>query len=146
EDGNRELLRLAVARGSGRVDEVALRGPGGEAVPFEVDVSPVLDPGGVVVGTLALARDQRARKKAEAALRANEERFRSLTESAPAAIFIVDGDRIQYSNQAAQSMTGYGADELRKLPFWQLIDADARERLRDQSRPATGPIGPLRRE
>jgi diguanylate cyclase (GGDEF)-like protein/PAS domain S-box-containing protein len=146
ENGNAELLRVALARGTGRVDEVALRGAGGAAVPFEVDVSPVVDPGGVVVGTLALARDQRARKRSEAALRANEERFRSLAENAPAAIFIVDGERIQYSNQAARSITGYGAEELRELPFWQLIDAEARERLRQQANPASGPAAPLRRE
>jgi len=146
EDGNATLLRVALSRGTGRVDEVALRGPGGEAVPFEVDVSPVLDPGGVVVGTLALAHDLRARKRAEAALRANEERFRSLTENAPAAIFVVDGDRIQYSNQAARSITGYSADELRQLPFWQLIEAESRERLREQAHPATGSPAPVRRE
>src|SRR6185503_18842228 len=34
EDGNAALLRVALSRGTGRVDEVALRGPGGQAVPL----------------------------------------------------------------------------------------------------------------
>ena len=146
EDGGRERLRAALALGRGRDEDIVLRGGNGEPVPFAVDVAPVVDEGGVVVATLAVARDQRARKSAEAALRANEERFRSLTENAPAAIFVVDGDRIAYSNRAAQSITGYGPDELRDLPFWQLVDAEIRDRLREEARPRAGSLAPLRRE
>ncbi len=38
--------------------------------------------------------------------------FRVLTEAAPIAIVVLDGDRFSYANQAAEALTGYPADEL----------------------------------
>lgn len=60
------------------------------------------------------------RKRSEQALRENEERFRSVTESAPNAILVIDeGGVIRYWNQRASVIFGYAPGEAlgRKLDF-----------------------------
>jgi two-component system sensor kinase FixL len=67
---------------------------------------------GQEVQVLALARDVSQRKRAEEALRASEAKFRALAEAVPAAIFILQGDRLQYANPAAERLTGLAASSL----------------------------------
>lgn len=56
------------------------------------------------------------RKQAEEAVRASEQRFRTITESSGDAIFIANpqGDYV-YVNEAASELIGYGVDELTKM-------------------------------
>jgi PAS domain S-box-containing protein len=60
----------------------------------------------------ALRTENTERKRVESELRASEAKFRALAESAPAAIFICQDDRISYSNPAATAITGYSSAEL----------------------------------
>ncbi|MBN2565831.1 MAG: PAS domain S-box protein, partial [Candidatus Eisenbacteria bacterium] len=56
------------------------------------------------------------RKRAEAALRASEEKYRAYVEHAPEAIFVLDDvGRCTNVNDAACRLTGYSRDELRSM-------------------------------
>jgi diguanylate cyclase (GGDEF)-like protein/PAS domain S-box-containing protein len=70
------------------------------------------------------------RKRAADALKESEERFRTLAETAPCAIFISQGQEVRYVNAAAASITGYARDELMKLNFWQFVHPDFRDVVR----------------
>ena len=83
---------LELMRQSGNEVEVEVTSPvlGGT---FLISVSPFHDGEGKLAGSIHVARDISALKKAEKALRESEERFRAVFESARESIFIKDRDR-----------------------------------------------------
>jgi PAS domain S-box-containing protein len=56
--------------------------------------------------------------------------FRALAESAPAAIFVCQGDSIRYCNPAAALLTGYSREELCGRSFSETAAPDCRDSLR----------------
>ncbi|MGH7555494.1 MAG: PAS domain S-box protein, partial [Longimicrobiales bacterium] len=72
-------------------------------------------------------------KRAEAALRESEERFRTLAETMPAAILIYRGDRFVYVNPAAEVVTGFTRDELLAMKFWELVHPEGRAAARERA-------------
>jgi PAS domain S-box-containing protein len=72
-------------------------------------------------------------KRAEAALRESEERFRTLAETMPAAILIFRGERFVYVNPAAELVTGYSREELLAMKFWELVHPDSRVAARERA-------------
>jgi PAS domain S-box-containing protein len=76
-------------------------------------------------------RDITERKQAEAALQESEAKFRTLAETAAAAIFIYR-DRFCYVNPAAAAMTGYTQDELLAMNFWDVVHPDFRDLIRER--------------
>ncbi|HEY2538545.1 MAG TPA: PAS domain S-box protein [Stellaceae bacterium] len=78
---------------------------------------PVFDKAGVFIGYRGVGRHITDRKRAEAALRASEERWRAMFETAPVGITMLDFKRRTYlaANGAFERMTGYTEDELRRL-------------------------------
>jgi diguanylate cyclase (GGDEF)-like protein/PAS domain S-box-containing protein len=80
-----------------------------------------------------LSRDVAAaidRKMALDALRESEERFRTLADTAPCAIFIYQGASFRYANEATASISGYSRDELEGMDFWQMVHPEIREIVR----------------
>lgn len=73
------------------------------------------------------------REMAEKALRESEEKFRTLAETANAAIFIYQSERTIYANPAAVVITGYSEAELPEMNFWNTIHADFQPLLRERS-------------
>jgi two-component system, cell cycle sensor histidine kinase and response regulator CckA len=67
------------------------------------------------------------RKMVEDELRESEEKFRQLAESTSAAIFIHDGKKIQFVNNAATRYTGFTSDELKEMSPEQLIYPEDKE-------------------
>ncbi|HSD29777.1 MAG TPA: PAS domain S-box protein, partial [Vicinamibacteria bacterium] len=67
------------------------------------------------------------RKRAAEALAESETRFRLLAETAPCAIFIYQGERFCYLNEAAAAIAGYSREELMSRSFWDLVHPDMRE-------------------
>jgi diguanylate cyclase (GGDEF)-like protein/PAS domain S-box-containing protein len=66
------------------------------------------------------------RRRSVKALRESEERFRSVTETAPCAILIVQGGAIRYANDAAFAVTGHERHELVGRSFDELAHPDFR--------------------
>jgi PAS domain S-box-containing protein len=91
---------------------------------------PVYDEAGNLVALEGIARDVTRRKQTEEALRESEAKFRTLAETAPAAIFIYQDTGFRYVTPAAEAMTGYTAEELLAMNFWDVVHPDFRDLIR----------------
>ncbi|MEO8457363.1 MAG: PAS domain S-box protein [Chloroflexota bacterium] len=64
------------------------------------------------------------------ALRRSEERFRTLVETIPAAVFLYRESKTIYVNRSAERISGYTREELLALEnFWELVHPDSLPRL-----------------
>lgn len=116
KERRRPLLALREAIAEGRraaFDDARFVGEGGSWMP----VSYVLEPlvlGGRSRGAVLIVRDQRERKRVEAALLENEARFRAIFESAAVGMARIELDgRLAECNRALEEMLGYTAADLR---------------------------------
>jgi PAS domain S-box-containing protein len=93
-----------------------------------------------------VAVDMTDRKRAEAALRQSEERWRAMFEIAPVGITTIDFQRRGYltANASFQRMTGYTEAELRNLTTLELTHEDDRAAM--QERIDSGTVGSLQRK
>ncbi len=73
-------------------------------------------------------------QRAEEALRASEEKYRTLVENATEAIFVVQDEKIKFPNRKTISLSGYSAEELSQIRFTQLIHPDDQEAIMEQYR------------
>ncbi len=87
---------------------------------------------GHIIGVTGYARDITEHKQAEEALRASEERFRTLAETTATAIFVYSGEKFIYVNPATEELTGYSAGELLNLRFWDVVHPDFQEMIRQR--------------
>jgi PAS domain S-box-containing protein len=118
----------------------------GEIVWADVDTFfvPTTDSTPAFFGVMAI--DITDRKRAEAALRASEERWRAMFETAPVGIATLDFELRSYltANESFQRMTGYTEDELRHLTTLNITHEDDRAAM--QKRIDDGTIGVLQRK
>lgn len=82
---------------------------------------------------IVILREITERKEAQRLLLASEEKFRSLAETTPAAIFIYQGDRVLYCNQGMQALTGYNREEITQMKTWEMIHPEMRDMARERS-------------
>ncbi len=109
---------------------------------FLVSYFPVLRGAQEVIGVGVLVQDITDRRAGERALRAQTDRYETLLlalSEAGEGMLVLEGEHVAYANQAFQTMSGYGFDELRALrSIFELVvpedRAGARERagLRDE--------------
>jgi PAS domain S-box-containing protein len=72
------------------------------------------------------------RKRSEEELRESEEKFRTLTETTSAAIFIFKGEFFRYINSFAEQITGYKKEELLNKKFWEIVHPDYRDLIKER--------------
>lgn len=65
-------------------------------------------------------------------LRESEEKFRSITEVSPSAIMIYQDDFFVYSNPAGEVISGFSAEELYKMHFWDFTAPEFRGIVRER--------------
>jgi len=99
--------------------------PGGRYAWVDMNILPLHDSEGEIVGTLGTYEDITERKKAQEAVEASEERYRDIVEKAGIAILIDDiyGD-IVYINKHFSKLLGYDHDEVRKLSLASFVHKD----------------------
>lgn len=96
--------------------EVIVERPDGSRITVLVNINPLFDDDGTLIGAVNCFQDITARKLAEDRLRERECWYRDLLEALPAAIYTTDSKgRITFFNQAAADLTGrrpeLGTDE-----------------------------------
>jgi PAS domain S-box-containing protein len=91
------------------------------------------------IADLKRAREERERyyeqlQATTHSLRESEEKFRSLAETAPAAIFIHQGSKFLYANPASLALSGYSREEFLALHFWDVTHRDDRDMIIERGR------------
>ena len=105
-----QLMRNPGA-GPGRIDELRLQHRDGSWRTMEATGSAIVRDGDVE-GIVVTLHDVTERKNAEEALRASEERFRTLIEKATDAIAILDGNgKLLYESRSMERITGYRLED-----------------------------------
>ncbi|MBF0498411.1 MAG: PAS domain S-box protein, partial [Deltaproteobacteria bacterium] len=94
----------------------------GQVTPVLYNASVYRDEDNQVIGVFAAARDITAQKEAEEALRASEEKYRTLFKSESDAIFLIDADsgKILDINDSAVRLYLYSREELTRLTITDL--------------------------
>jgi PAS domain S-box-containing protein len=111
--------------------EVRLRTKSGRAVTALYSAE-VIHVGGEACA-LSAGEDISDRLQMERALRESEAKFRSVSDLAACAIWILQDGRIVYLNQSVMNITGYSHEELLSMDAQQLVHPDFRETLRSRA-------------
>ena len=98
----------------------------------EADIKLAENIGAQIAGAIANAELFAAIRRGEEALRASEEKYRTLVENATEAIFIIQDEKIKFPNYKTISLSGYSAEELSKISFTGLIHPDDRKAVLDR--------------
>ncbi|MBL0385889.1 EAL domain-containing protein [Tumebacillus sp. ITR2] len=97
-------------------------------IDMEVTGSPILDKTGQITHVIAIGRDISERKLSKQLLEESEQRYRSLFDHHPDAIFSLDLEgRLVTLNESCGTVTGMTREELEYLPFLEVVASEHRE-------------------
>jgi len=112
--------------------EMVNRRKDGSLYDEELTVTPVRSGDGAIHHFVAVMQDITERKRAQEALRENEERYRELFENASETIFTTDLEgRFTSMNLAAQQTFGCSQEEAAELDVWRVTVPESWQVLRD---------------
>jgi len=104
----------------------------GKEIPIDDSASPIRDSSGEIIGVVLVFHDIIERKQAEAELKQNEKKYRTLFENSPYGVFLVDNNAKYIEvNDAACEMTGYSKEELLCLSIPEISAPDDETRSQD---------------
>lgn len=103
----------------------------GETIHLEISSRILEDEQANFRGIEGIIRDITKRVKAEESLRESEIKFRALTLSTASAIFIYR-EKFLYANPAAEALSGYTAEEILEINFWDVVHPDFRELVKER--------------
>jgi PAS domain S-box-containing protein len=112
--------------------EVVWKKKNGERFTVSLSAQTVKDGRGRVVGYEGMVTDLTAQKRVEGNLHDAENRFGALMKSTHAATFVYQGAKFVYANPAAEALSGYSAEELKEMNFWELAHPDFRQLVRER--------------
>lgn len=126
---------LARLRRGERIDhfETVRLAKDGHPIDISLTVSPVRDATGAIIGVSKTARDITERKRAAAALAAQQQWFRVTLASIGDGIIASDPDgRVTYMNGVAEALTGWSNDSAKGLPLadvFHIVNEKTRQRV-----------------
>ncbi len=100
--------------------------PSGEVIFWETTANPIRDAGGNIVSCLEIARNITERKQAE-------DLFKTVTNSSPVGIYIVQDRKFILANPRFQKLTGYTEEELLGMNSLDLVLPEDREAVRKKA-------------
>ncbi|MEK6756602.1 MAG: PAS domain S-box protein, partial [Bacteroidota bacterium] len=108
--------------------DVRRRKKDGSPIDVRLFAAPLRDVHGHIAGAMALVGDVTAQKRAEAALKESEERYKRLVEFSPDAVAVHSEGKFVFVNQAGVKMIGANSvDELIGKPILDIVHPDYKE-------------------
>lgn len=129
EDKAKSILVIPLRLGGGIIGAFALGAIRSERIWNEALVPRLRVLGEIIVNDIQRRRLEKEGKKAEQALRENEEKYRTVVENANEAIVVAQDDMVKFANPEAVRLIGYTEDEIYSRPFIEFIHPDDRKMI-----------------
>ncbi|MHB8111352.1 MAG: PAS domain-containing protein, partial [Syntrophorhabdaceae bacterium] len=137
-ESDREMLSgvfsTLIARGQPTFNENRVLTKDGKEILVEWHGRAIKKPDGSLDYFFGVGTDITERKHAEDSLRESEQRFRTVADSTPTALMLYQDDRWIFVNRAAEALTGYSAEELFQMNFWDVVHPDYKALAKERGR------------
>jgi len=101
--------------------ELSLKTKTGKTILVKDNINALQDVDGNIIYFDGVLEDITEKKKMEKALIESESKFRRLAQTTSTAIMVYQGDKWVYANPAAERISGYTEDELKKMNYWDFV-------------------------